>query len=120
MTSTVYICKYASYSSSLSGLVAFLVVQTVTVRTLKGRNRFCLLLCKGEGSVICFPLQWKKLYSCKLGVMRLMSALVASLSFLIDSFIVLKEGSCHGGLHQGLWIADRAWNFSVNSIAEQE
>lgn len=120
MTSTVYIDKYAPYSSSLGGLVVFLVIQIVTMRTLKGRNRFCLLLCDREGSVICFPLQWEKLCSCKLVVNRLMSASVVSLSFLIDSFIVLKEGSCHGGLHQGPWIADWAWNFGVNSTGEQE
>lgn len=70
--------------------------------------------------MICFPLQWEKLCSCKLVVKRLMSASVVSLSFLTDSFIVLKEVSCHGGLHQGLWIAYWAWNFSVNSIGEQE
>lgn len=115
MTSRVYIDKYAPYFFSLSGLVAFSVVQIVTVMTLKGRNRFWLLLCEREGSVIYFPLQWEKLCSYKLVVERLMSAAAVSLSFLIDSFIVLTEGSCHEGLHQGPWIADWTWNFSVNS-----
>lgn len=49
---------------------------------------------------MCFPLQWEKLSSCELVVKRLVSSSVVSLSFLIDSFVVLKEGSGHGGLHQ--------------------
>lgn len=89
VTSIVYTDKCAPYSSSLSGLVAFSVIWSVIVGTLKGSNRFCLLLCEKEGSVICFTLQWEKLRSCKLVVKRLMSASVMSLSFLTDNFIVL-------------------------------
>lgn len=68
VTSLVYTDKCAPYSSSLSGLVAFSVIWSVTVGTLKGSNRFCLLLREKEGSVICFPLQWEKLRSCKTDV----------------------------------------------------
>lgn len=89
MISTVYTDKYVPYSSSLSGLVAFSTIQSVTVGTLKGSNRFCLLLCEKGGSVICFPLPWEKLCSCKLVVKRLMSASVVILCLLTDNFIVL-------------------------------
>lgn len=111
MTSTVYIDKYAPYCSSLRGLVAFLVVQTVTVRTLKGGNRFCLLLCEREGSVVCFPLQWEEKCSCR--------EADASFSCWLTVLLSLRKVAVMED-QQGPWIADRAWNFGMNSIGEQE
>lgn len=49
-----------------------------------------------------------------------MSGLVVRLRFLIASFILLKEGSCYAQFYQGPWIADRVWDFTINSIGEQE
>lgn len=51
---------------------------------------------------------------------RLISALAVRLRFLIASFTLLEEGSCHAGLYQGPWISDWVCYFTVNSIGEQE
>lgn len=79
------------------------------MRTLDGINRFCFLFCEGEGSVFYFLLQES-----------LMSDLVVRLRFLIASFTLLKEGSCHAQFYQGPWIADWVCDVTVNSIGEQE